>query len=158
MATLRYSTGRTKKLKTAASVHGQDLRGFLQLLEDEGELARIASPVALNQEIGAVCLRNLRTDGPGLLFEHREGKDVSLAVDLLASRRRYALALGVEPNQLAAEWNRRTKDLLPPVLVEKGMCQQNVSVGDQVDLTELPVPIWNALDGGPYLTLGCHIS
>ena len=158
METLRHSTGRSKRLKTPASVLAQDLRGFLQLLEDEGELARIASPVALNQEIGAVCLRNLRTSGPGLLFERPGGKDVSLAVDLLASRRRYALALGVEPEQLAAEWNRRTKDLLPPVLVENGMCQQNVSMGDRVDLTELPVPIWNALDGGPYLTLGCHIS
>jgi 2,5-furandicarboxylate decarboxylase 1 len=136
----------------------QDLRSFLQLLEDEGELARITSPVALDQEIGAVCLRNLRMSGPGLLFECPEGKDVRLAVDLLASRRRYALTLGVEPEQLAAEWNRRTKNLLAPVLVENGMCQQNVLVGDQVDLTELPVPIWNALDGGPYLTLGCHIS
>jgi UbiD family decarboxylase len=47
-------------LKTAASIHAQDLRGFLQLLEDEAELARIESPIALNQEIGAVCLRNLQ--------------------------------------------------------------------------------------------------
>jgi UbiD family decarboxylase len=84
-----------------------------------------------------VCLRNLRTSGPGLLFDCPEGKDVPLAVDLLASRRRYALALGVEPEQLAAEWNRRTKNLLAPVLIENGMCQQNVLVGDQVDLTEL---------------------
>ncbi len=136
----------------------QDLRGFLQLLEDEGELARIASEVSLDQEIGAVCLRNLRTSGPGLLFECPEGKDGLLAVDLLASRRRYALALGVAPEHLAAEWNRRTKDLLPPVMVESGVCQQIVLVGDQVDLTKLPVPVWNALDGGPYLTLGCHIS
>jgi phenyl-phosphate phosphatase/carboxylase subunit beta len=142
----------------AQSVPVQDLRSFLQLLEDRGELARIASPVALNQEIGAVCLRNLRTSGPGLLFERVGDHDIRLAVDLLASRRRYALALGVEPDQLAAEWNRRTKDLLPPVLVENGMCRQNVLVGDQVDLTKLPVPVWNALDGGPYLTLGCHIS
>ncbi|MGH7775340.1 MAG: UbiD family decarboxylase domain-containing protein [Candidatus Binatia bacterium] len=80
------------------------------------------------------------------------------AVDLLASRRRYALALGVEPEQLAAEWNRRTKDLLPPVMVQSGVCQQNVLLGDQVDLTKLPVPVWNSLDGGYYLTLGCHIS
>jgi 4-hydroxy-3-polyprenylbenzoate decarboxylase len=54
----------------------QDLRSFLQLLEDEGELARIASPVALNQEVGAVCLRNLRTSGPGLLFERAGDHDI----------------------------------------------------------------------------------
>jgi UbiD family decarboxylase len=158
MGALRHSTQPSKRLKTAESVPVQDLRSFLQLLEDEGELARITSPVALDQEIGAVCLRNLRNGGPGLLFECPEGKDAPLAVDLLASRRRYGLALGVGPEQLAAEWNRRTKNLLAPVLVENGVCQQNVLAGDQVDLTELPVPIWNALDGGPYLTLGCHVS
>src|SRR5262245_19183271 len=154
METLRHSTGRAKRLKTAASVRAQDLRRFLQLLEDERELATITSPVALNQEIGAVCLRNLRDSGPGLLFERPAGRNVPLAVDLLASRRRYALALGVEPAELAAEWNRRTKDLLPPVLVENGMCQQSVSVGDQVDLTELPVPIWNGLDGAEEKSCG----
>ena len=53
----------------------QDLRSFLQLLEDKGELARIKSSVSLNQELGAVCLRNLRNNGPGLLFE-RAGDQV----------------------------------------------------------------------------------
>ena len=69
------------------SVPIQDLRSFLQLLEDKGELATIKSSVALNQEIGAVCLRNLRTSGPGLLFEGAGDHDIRLAVDLLASRR-----------------------------------------------------------------------
>ena len=142
----------------AEAVPVQDLRSFLQLLEDEGELARIESSVDLNQEIGAVCLRNLRNNGPGLLFERAGDHDIRLAVDLLASRRRYALALGVEPDQLAAEWNRRTKNLIPPVMVENGLCQQHVWVADQIDLTKLPVPVWNERDGGPYLTLGCHIS
>ena len=142
----------------AESVPVQDLRTFLQLLEDEGELARIESSVDLNQEIGAVCLRNLRNSGPGLLFERAGDHDIHLAVDLLASRRRYALALGVEPDQLAAEWNRRTQYPIPPVMVETGLCQQHVLVADQVDLTKLPVPVWNERDGGPYLTLGCHIS
>jgi len=87
-------------LKTAESVAVQDLRSFLQLLEDKGELATIESSVELNQEIGAVCLRNLRNSGPGLLFERAGDHDIRLAVDLLASRRRYALALSVEPEQL----------------------------------------------------------
>jgi UbiD family decarboxylase len=136
----------------------QDLRSFLELLDERGELARIKTAVSPNQEIGAICLRNLRNNGPGLVFERAGDSDIPMAVDLLASRRRYALALGVEPDQLAAEWNRRTKILIPPVIVENGPCQQHVWVGDQVDLTRLPVPTWNEGDGGPYLTLSCHIS
>jgi 2,5-furandicarboxylate decarboxylase 1 len=135
-----------------------DLRSYLDVLEQAGELARIRVPVKLNQEIGAICLRNLRKNGPGLLFERAGESEIPLAVDLLASRRRYALALSIEAEQLAAEWNRRTSHPLPPVVVERGRCQQNVSIGKEVDLTNLPVPIWNELDGGPYLTLSCHIT
>lgn len=134
------------------------LRSYLALLEELGELARIRKPVALNQEIGAVCLQNLRNEGPGLLFEHPGGFDIPLAVDLFASRRRYALAIGAEADDLAAEWNRRVKMPLPPVVVERGPCQEKVWVGDQVDLTRLPAPIWNAADAGPYLDLCCHIT
>ena len=135
-----------------------DLRSYLAVLEEAGELARVRVPVNLDQEVGAICLRNLRNSGPALLFERPENRDVILAVDLLASRRRYALALGVEAEKLAPEWNRRASNPLPPVVVERGACQQNVRVGDEIDLTKLPVPTWNELDGGPYLTLSCHIS
>src|SRR6267378_4639698 len=131
-----------------------DLRSYLNVLEQAGELSRVRVPVSLEQEIGAICLRNLRAGGPGLLFERPGERAIPLAVDLLASRRRYALALGIEADQLAAEWNRRTKNLIPPVIVENGPCQQHVWVGDQVDLTKLPMPTWNERDGGPYLTLG----
>lgn len=141
-----------------APVPVSDLRSYLALLEAEGELARVRVPVSLNQEVGAICLRNLRNGGPGLLFERPGDSDIPLAVDLLASRRRYGLALGVEPEQLAAEWNRRSTHPLPPVIVEKGACQENVWLGDKVDLTRLPVPHWNEHDGGPYLTLSCHIT
>jgi 4-hydroxy-3-polyprenylbenzoate decarboxylase len=135
-----------------------DLRSYLAVLEEAGELARVRAPVKLNQEIGAICLRNLRARGPGLLFEQPEERDFFLAVDLLASRQRYALALGVKPDALAAEWNQRARDPLPPVMVKRGSCQEHVRLGDDVDLTRLPVPIWNELDGGPYLTLSCHIT
>jgi UbiD family decarboxylase len=138
--------------------HITDLRSYLDVLEEAGELSRVKIPVSLDQEIGAICLRNLRGNGPGLLFERPGDGNLPLAVDLMASRRRYALALGIEPEELAAEWNRRTSTLLAPVIVERGACQQNVTIGKDVDLSKLPAPIWNELDGGPYLTLSCHVT
>src|SRR5215471_15311224 len=116
-----------------------NLRSYLKVLEEAGELSRVKIPVSLDQEIGAICLRNLRRNGPGLLFERPAGGSLPLAVDLMASRRRYALALGVQPEELAAEWNRRTSTPLPPVIVERGVCQENVMIGKDVDLSKLPV-------------------
>ena len=88
--------------------HITDLRSYLKALEEAGELSRVKIPVSLDQEIGAICLRNLRQNGPGLLFERPGDGSLPLAVDLMASRRRYALALGIQPEELAVEWNRRT--------------------------------------------------
>jgi UbiD family decarboxylase len=135
-----------------------DLRSYLEVLDQAGELARVKVSVKLDQEIGAICLHNLRDGGPGLLFERPGDNNVPLAVDLMASRRRYALALGIKPEELATEWNRRTSKLLEPVIVERGACQENVIIGKDVDLSKLPAPIWNELDGGPYLTLSCHVT
>jgi UbiD family decarboxylase len=134
------------------------LREFLDLLEREGELARVGVPVALDQELGAVCVRALRNAGPALLFQRPGGQDMPILVNLLATRRRYGLALGCAPDQAQHEWNRRAAQPLPPVLVERGPCQEVVRLGDEADLTRLPAPTWNALDGGPYLTLSCHIT
>jgi 2,5-furandicarboxylate decarboxylase 1 len=138
--------------------HITDLRSYLEVLEEAGELSRVKIPVSLDQEIGAICLRNLRQNGPGLLFERPGDGSLPLAVDLMASRRRYALALGIQPEELAVEWNRRTSTPMAPVIVERGVCQQNVMIGNDVDLSKLPAPIWNELDGGPYLTLSCHVT
>jgi 2,5-furandicarboxylate decarboxylase 1 len=134
------------------------LREFLEVLEREGELARVGVPVALDQELGAVCVHSLRNGGPALLFQRPGGQDVPILVNLLATRRRYGLALGCAPDQAQHEWNRRAAQPLPPVLVERGTCQEEVLLGDEADLTRFPAPTWNALDGGPYLTLSVHIT
>jgi 2,5-furandicarboxylate decarboxylase 1 len=140
----------------AATFRG--LREFMELLKSEGELACIQEQVELDQELGAVCVKSLRGRGPALLFERPGGSKIPILANLLATRRRFALAMGCEPEDTHREWNRRAEHPLPPVMVERGPCQDNVYIGDQVDLTALPAPIWNKLDGGPYITLSCHIT
>src|SRR5438105_14649580 len=105
-----------------------DLGSYLTVLEQAGELSRVKVPVSLDQEIGAVCLCNLRAGGPGLLFERPGDRAMPLAVDLLASRRRYAVALGLEADQFTTEWTRRTTKLLGPASVERRPCSQDVQL------------------------------
>src|SRR5437764_634435 len=82
----------------------------------------------------------------------RGGDDVPMLVNLLATRRRYGLALGCAPAETQHTWNRAVAQPLPPVLVESGPCQEVVLLGDDADVTRFPIPRWNALDGGHYLT------
>ena len=132
------------------------LREFISLLEKNGELARISVPVDLNQELGAICVKGLRSYSPALFFEKPGGRDIPILTNLLATRRRYALAMECPQTEVHREWNRRVSQPVPPVMVEGGPCQEEVFLGNDVDLTKLPAPTWNAKDGGPYLTLSCH--
>ena len=137
-----------------------DLREFLRCLEEQGELARVHVEVEKDHEIGAICRKVNDHAGPGLLFEKVRGYSVPLACNLLGTKKRFAMALGTSDGALTEEWLRRTS--LPPinpVLISRGACQENIFVGDGLDLLKMfPIPIWNELDGGPFITLPIVIS
>jgi UbiD family decarboxylase len=139
------------------------LRDFLARLEAEGELARVGADVDLRHELGAVCSRAGSLDAPALLFERPGGHAMPIVANLFRARRRIALALETDPATLVNDWRTRIKEPIPPVTVAAGgstpPCQENVLLGDEIDLTrDLPIPIFNELDGGPYITAGCHIT
>ena len=132
------------------------LREFIDLLDREGELARVRVPVDLDQELGAVCVTSLRGRGPALLFERPGGKDMPIFINALASRKRYALAMQCDQQDVHREWNRRVSRPLPPVPVDSGPCQEVILQGDDINILDLPAPRLNNLDGGAFLTLCCH--
>jgi len=131
-----------------------DLRDFLRRLEKEGELARVQVEVEKDHEIAAICRKVNDAGGPALLFEKIKGYEVPLACNLVGTKKRFAMALEMAEEALAEEWLKRTAaPPLEPVLVAQGACQEKVLQGKEVDLLKnFPIPIWNELDGGPYIT------
>src|SRR5262249_35643747 len=112
----------------------EGLREFIELLEKEGELARVRVPVDLDQELSAVCVTSLRARRPALLFEHPGGKDIPIFINALATRKRSALAMQCEQQEVHREWNGRVSHPLPPVAVESGPCQEVVLEGDDINI------------------------
>lgn len=152
----------------------RDQREFIRLLEKEGELRRIKQAVSPKLEITEIASRLMHAGGPALLFENVVGSELPLSINLLGSKRRMALALGVgDLDDVAA----RIGELLdtkvpeslmgklamlpklaeltkyPPKTVSKGPVQEIVLQGEDVDLGRLPVLTCWPQDGGPYLTL-----
>ena len=72
----------------------KDLREFISLLEQEGELKRITAEVDPNLEITEIADRCLRNGGPALLFENPKGSSVPLLANLFGNTKRIALAMG----------------------------------------------------------------
>src|SRR5688572_33128664 len=72
----------------------KDLREFIKMLEQTGELKRIKLAVDPNLEITEICDRTLRQQGPALLFENPKGYSMPVLGNLFGTPKRVALAMG----------------------------------------------------------------
>lgn len=146
-----------------------DLRQALAMLTAHGELAEVRGEVDWDRELGTVTREVLRRKGPALLFSnikdynHAGARCGRLTTGLLASHRRIALTLGLDPaadnRTLVEHVLRHNAERLPPVFVDDGPVHENVVRGEDIDLRELPVPRWHHLDGGRYInTFGAVIT
>ncbi|MDH7798954.1 MULTISPECIES: UbiD family decarboxylase [unclassified Beijerinckia] len=135
----------------------QSMRGFISVLEQRGELHRVKRLVDPRFELGAVMA--LKDRGPGLLFEKVGAADAMPVVgNLLATRERFAQALGVEHEELDAKLWQALAHPIKPVLVNAAPVQQVVHA-DNIDLAGLlPVPTWFERETAPYITAGVIIA
>ncbi len=135
-----------------------DLREFLERLKSEGQLSTIEVEVDPKYEVGAIARKVLDARGPALLFNKLKGHANPVAVNLLGTRERFGLALECATDHIHEEWMKRIQTPLSPRIVDAGPCKENILLRDEVDLYRFPIPIWNELDGGPYITFPCQIS
>ncbi|MGH9486885.1 MAG: UbiD family decarboxylase [Terriglobales bacterium] len=92
-----------------------DLRAFITDLEAAGELKRIAAPVSPVLEITEVTDRVSKRGGPALLFENPTGyAGHPLLINQMGSRRRMAMALGMENADAVAARIRALLEMKPP--------------------------------------------
>jgi 4-hydroxy-3-polyprenylbenzoate decarboxylase len=152
----------------------KDLRDFIRLLRDRGQLITIDTPVDPVLEITEIADRVGKAGGPALLFTKPIGHTTPVLINQFGSHERMCMALRVSSydelvrrmEDLVAmdmpdsAWQKlkalaRLKDLaaLQPQVVKQGPCQQVVLTGDDVDLEALPILQCWPLDAGRYITL-----
>jgi phenylphosphate carboxylase alpha subunit len=76
---------------------------------------------------------------------------------MCAGFKRMALAMGLgpeaTPRDAADEWYRRMGKTIPPVMIKgDAPCQENVIMGDDIDLTAFPAPMVHDGDGGRFIS------
>ena len=88
--------------EAAKTVGPRDLREWLALIEADGGLKRVTAEVDAIEELAAITYMVARDeDAPALMFENIRGNDSGVRVlsnMLGASRRRFALAVGLDPD------------------------------------------------------------
>ena len=140
---------------------GQDLRSFVAAYERAypGEVIRVTDPVSLDEDVMALVLEyERRRRYPILLFEKVADQDIPIVCNVVASRGALAFALGVGERDLAAEYARRIKDHVKPVVVPDPPFRHRMLTGPALDLTRLPIPRYFPGDAGRYLTAGMLVA
>jgi len=137
----------------------KDYREWLDLLEMNGELRRIKAEVDWNEELGAITRMVMAAHGPALLFENiKDYKDTWCRRALtsgLGHYNRLALMLGLEkgtePKEIIEVFREGLRKRRAPKVVNDGPVKQNILKGKDIDLGQIPVPLWHNWDGGRYI-------
>src|SRR5665648_23747 len=151
----------------------KNLEGFINKLEEAGELKRIKVEVDPVLEITEITDRISKAGGPALLFEKVKGSEYPLLINAMGSYKRMALALGVEELKDIGDTIGEFMDMsnylglmkkikslprlsrlaavFPLKLPGKGVCQEVID--ENPDLEKLPVLKCWPLDGGRFITL-----
>jgi UbiD family decarboxylase len=151
----------TRYFKEAYDMAYADMREFLADLERAGELKHVKTQVDKDWEISTLTrkyfLQLPAEKRPALFFDNVKGFDVPVVVSVFGNRRRYAMGLGVAPEEIGRRWVKALDSPIPPELVKTGPCKENIMLGKDVDLLRFPIPIWTpGKDVGPYITApGC---
>ncbi len=153
-----------------------DLRDFLRLLEQRGELKRIGLEVDPRLEITEICDRTLKAEGPALLFENPKGSAIPLLGNLFGTPERVALGMGAEsvealrevgrllaflkepdpPKGMKDAWEKfpvfkQVLNMAPKVL-KHAPCQSTLFEDSEVDLGRYPIQTCWPDDAGPLIT------
>ena len=135
-----------------------DLRSFLKLLEERGELVRVKRSVSTKFELSSVARRSEIEDGPAPLFENVEGYSMPVVTGLLSKIDRMALGIGVEKGQILQKITKAVDNPIKPKIADGGPVKDEV-VLENIDLLKmLPIPIHAEKDGGPFISAGVVIG
>ncbi|MCM2251649.1 MAG: UbiD family decarboxylase [Ramlibacter sp.] len=129
-----------------------DLRAFLSDLG--GDLLRIERAFEPRHEMAAL-LRAMPAKSPAVLFENVTGyPGARVAGNLIASRRRMALALGTSEDKLSETYLQRTRTGIAPVHTRQAPVKEVVHAAPADLLSLLPILTHYEKDAAPFITTG----
>ena len=139
----------------------KDLRGFIAELESKSpeEIARVSRAISPRYEITALLTQLEKSKRfPLLICENVEGVDAPVVINAQASRKLMALALECQPAELAARFTERQNKPIAPVEVTEAPVHEVVKLGEDVDLTKVPLLTHYDVNAAPYITAGIVVA
>jgi 2,5-furandicarboxylate decarboxylase 1 len=139
----------------------KDLRAFIADLETNSpeKVARISKAISPRYEISALLTHlEKRKRLPLLYFENVSGYDAPVVINAQATRDLMAAAMQCGAHELARKFAERQAKPVPAVTVNSAAVQEVVELGDDVDLTRVPLLTHYDVNAAPYITAGILVA
>ena len=131
------------------------IKGFIEYLKETGELLALSPPLAPKFEVSTVISELGKKDAPALLFEKVKGYSMPVVGNLLGTKKRLSMALGVDPENFFENVLLKLQKKIPPILVKAQSPKEVITQKGRIDLLKiLPILTHYAGDSGPYITSG----
>jgi 2,5-furandicarboxylate decarboxylase 1 len=132
----------------------ENFRQFLDRLRQCGELVDLHQPVDIRHI--ATLTDQAKT---ALCFHDVIGYDIPVVSGLIRTRERATMSMGCASYaEIEAKLKQGIDHPIPPRHVQGAPAREVVTVGDDVDLYRLPIPMCSVYDGGPVITAGVVIA
>jgi 2,5-furandicarboxylate decarboxylase 1 len=106
-------------------------------------------------EISAILSRCGKENAPALFFEKVKGHTLPVVGNLLGTRNRLCLALGLDPAHFPENIVPKLEQRIDPVLTAHRSNDERIIKKEKLDLLKLlPILTYYAKDSGPYITSG----
>jgi 2,5-furandicarboxylate decarboxylase 1 len=130
-------------------------RSYLEAMAEAGEIDVVDSPAPLS-----TIAERLEGNTQGVWFRRAGPEGQELAGNIMGSRRRLALSLGVDERDLLSETTRRLRAPVAPVEIATADApvHQIIRRENEADLTALPVHLQHGQDGAPYISATLDFS
>ncbi|ELR98171.1 UbiD family decarboxylase [Gloeocapsa sp. PCC 73106] len=160
----------------------RDLRKFIEILEQKGQLRRIQALVDPDLEIAEIANRMLQAGGPALLFEQVKGSPFPVAINLMGTVERICWAMNMDQPEELETLGKKLAMLQqpkPPKKIAQAIdfgkvlfdvlkakpsrdffppCQEVILTEKELDLGKLPLIRPYPGDAGKIITLGLVIT
>ena len=129
------------------------LRGYIQKIDDRGDLIRVAEAVSTQYEMAAI-LKEL--EPRTVLFENVSDSGFRVIGNLFPTKNSFADYLEIPIHEIIPRLSEAIKQHSKPRIISEAPCQENIILDP--DLDDLPILRHFENDGGNYLTSGVFLA
>ncbi len=138
----------------------QDLRDFLKLEDEKGNVVHVPETVKRDYEISTLMMElDKEHRYPIVIFDKVENSEFPVVTNILGCRQYFADGMGVQVGEESETFAKRITERIEDIkIVENAPFYANTITGDDIDLYKLPITTHFPIDAGPYVTSGLCVA